>query len=361
MVEQRSKKHHYLPRFILEGFAERGRVATFDLRARRAYAQSVDTAAAENDYNTVELEDGSKSDIAERAIASDVEGPASAVLQRIAAGGWIESPEERLAVGTFLALQYLRVPMQRAFMDQMADMTMKLDMAAQGPSGMRRVLVSQLGREPTAEEVQDHWDAVKDFDDWQIHLTTNRHVVDLLEHAAEFGPALVDIYGWHPIRWQRKHLLTSDQPVVLVPPPNWPAWQGVGLYTAGAIYFPLSRSTGLLLDHRANDHDWPDGFPVPPTAAAARGYNRAVSMSAQTRVYHHPGDELADLVGVDFDLPAGHDPALETEHSRTLRDRLAEMGQWAFDNPDQPHPMAGLPDLPTPPPGARPFKGSWEE
>src|SRR4051812_44382632 len=116
----RSKTHHYLPQFILSGFARDGRIATRDLVTGASYVQAIAKAAAENDYNTVELDGDVKSDIAEAAIATDIEGPASTILHRIATGGWLETADERRAVALFLTLQYLRVPAHREMKNALA-------------------------------------------------------------------------------------------------------------------------------------------------------------------------------------------------------------------------------------------------
>ena len=95
---ERSKTHHFLPQLILRGFAGADRVVTVELADGRSYQQSIAKAAAENNYNTIELDDGTQSDLAERLIANEIESPAAAVLARIAAGGWFTKATERLVV-----------------------------------------------------------------------------------------------------------------------------------------------------------------------------------------------------------------------------------------------------------------------
>lgn len=132
-MPQRSKRHHFLPQLILRGFDRDGQVVTFDREQQRAFPQSIERAAAENDYNTLLLDDGALSDMAETLIGSLIEGPAGKVLARITDGGWIETEKQRLAVSRFVCFHFLRVPSNREQMDAAADQLMKLDMAAGGP------------------------------------------------------------------------------------------------------------------------------------------------------------------------------------------------------------------------------------
>ena len=336
-MAQRSKKHHYLPQFVLKGFADRRRVATIDLAGPRTFVQAIADAAAENNYNTLRLEDGS-SDAAESAIAQ-IEGAASGVLARIGDGDWLSDADERLAVATFLALQYLRVPANRQFSNAMADQILKLQVAAGGPKQLRDIMRSQ-GHDPTDEEVREEWARLGKFDNWNIALPTEHHVVQALQHALEFGPALSELYAWGVVRFERRALLISDVPVLLVPAHDWPQWSGVGILTAGTILLPVSRRTQLVLISRVDAGDL-DDFEIHPTVRRALEFNRLQMASAQRRIYHHPDDDLPFLVGPDFKLPSERSITTEDEHSRELRNSLRAMGEWWFDNPDQPHPMSG--------------------
>lgn len=350
---ERSKIHHYLPQLILRGFAKDDRVNTVELEDGRSYPQRVGTAAAENNYNTIELDDGTQSDLAEKLIADEIEAPASTILARIAAGEWFESDDERYVVARFLAHQYVRVPWRRAFSNALADQMMKLDMAAGGPNKLRELMEACEGRPVTDDEVRELWADFREFDEWNLTMPREHHVIESIRHAEEFTAGLVGIYDWTAIRWERRSILTTDSPVLLVPKEDTPPWMGTGLFTAGSIWFPIDRRTVLVL---GDPRDGPriDAVPVRPTVVNARRINRALADSAHRRLYHHPDDTLAGLLGEGFELPQPAAVKTEDDHARELRDKLRAMGEWHFDHPDQPHPMAGAP-LPEVPNGAQPL------
>lgn len=349
--ERKSKKHHYVPQLILRGFAKDGQVATYDLVDQRRYVQEVSDAAAENDYNTVEI-DGTKTDHAERAMAA-IEDAAAPALARIAAGGWV-SPADKTRVARFLALQYVRVPRNRAHSDGLADQVMKLEIAAAGPEGLKEAM-AESGREPPSDdEVQSAWRSIRDFD-WTATLPREHHVVDSLRMLDELSPMLVDLYSWCVIRWQRRTILTGDVPVLLTAARDWPAWRGVGLGTAGTIYFAISRTCALVL---ANARQMPnlDGVTLPATVQGARAINQLTTQAANCRVYLHPDDDIADLVAPTFAIPVPTAVDLETAHAAELRRNLVAANEYAFEHPDEPHPLAGLASVSVPPPNARPLR-----
>lgn len=344
----RSKTHHYLPQLILRGFAKAGQVTTRDLQTSRSYLGHISDTAAENNYNTVRLDDGSVSDLAERFIAEEIEGPAAKVLARIADGGWLASEGDREVLARFLALQYLRVPVQREVRDALGDQLLKLDVAAGGPNQLREVLEGIEGRQVSDAEVREGWDLIKDFDDWKLELPREQHVGDTLELAQEFSPGVAAVYEWSVVRFRRKHLLTTDAPVLLVPHRKWPAWSGVGLLTAGHLYFPVDRHTALVLTSKVDEPNV-EGRELLPTAAGARALNNGLARAARRRIFHHPEDSLEKLLGQGYELPSPETVSYDDEQTLHVRSALRSMGEWHFDHPDRPHPMSGLSSLPDPP------------
>lgn len=337
-MPNRSKRHHFVPQLMLSGFARDGQLTVVDRASGVSFPQAVERAAAENDYNSLELEDGSLTDAAERAIATMVEGPAGGTLARIRDGGWIETKAERAALARLVAFQFLRVPDMRAHMDAMADQMLKLDMATKGPTGMRDVLAARLGRLPTDEEVLAEWDLMKDFDEWKFELPREKQVQQSLEALDEFTPVLDRGYRWGVMRWKRKGLLTSDAPVVLLPPVGVPLGTPVGLYTAGQIHMGIGRQTALVLTNVA-DEAIRDGIQVPGSAAGARRLNLATMLSGQRWIYHHPDDTLDDLLGPDVETPPPRDVSFDDDHSRKLMAELSRMAEEYFHNPEAGHPF----------------------
>jgi hypothetical protein len=70
---------------------------------------------------------------------------------------------------------------------------------------------------------------------------------------------------------------------------------------------------------------------------------------------HHAEDEWSDLVGDILVLPPERKHTNSDDAGVSIRDKVAKMNEWAFANPDEPHPTAGTPSLSVPPADSRVF------
>lgn len=182
---------------------------------------------------------------------------------------------------------------------------------------------------------------MNDFD-WSVKQSTGRHVVRSLKMVDQLGPMLFGMYSWCVVRWERCHILTGDNPLLLTREPDSPAWTGVGLGTAAAITFGVNRSCALVLVSKMAV-GLPDGTELRPTVAMAQDISRHCAHAATARIFHHPDDQLKDMLGANFTLPTPATVDLEDDHNVKLRTALAAMAQHAYSHPDEPHPMSGRP------------------
>jgi hypothetical protein len=357
-VPERSKRHHYVPQLLLKGFADGAdNVATMDRRNSRSFVQPILTAAAENDYNTIRDADGSPSDMAEKAM-SQFEGAAAAAIDRMRGRGWLEGSDERSHVARLIALQYLRVPRQREFSSAIASTIAKLQIAGGGPAAIRSEMESR-GLQPTDDDVLAEWERIANFDSWDVEVPTEHHLAQNFSMVDEVAEILYAGFHWTVAHWTRRALLTSDHPVVLEAAPDHPEWSGVGVATAGTILLAIGRRTALVLTHRAELEragklDLPEGIALAGSFSLARDLNQRTALQARRWLYHHPDEVPSDLLGRFFELPPPPKHVLDPETGTDLRDNLRSVAEWAFKNPEKPHPFTRLPAPPAPPPDARP-------
>ena len=287
----KSRRHHTVPRFYLRRFADdKGQLLRVALPGDHRHRVSVNDATVENDFYIAELDDGSQTDLVE-AMFSEIEGHAAhafrAILDR---GEWPPSADTRAGIAAWAALQILRSPAVRRQGEDIADVMLKLQIAAGGKPAMRENLRELHGREPTDAEVDEAWADASDFDNWRLPLHPNAHI----KLIGEMLPGTVSQFfarGWTITRFERKTLLTSDSPIYLAPHPDQPAGMGTGLVTAGGILMTLDRRTALLMND-VGDQD----LVMPPAAAYARSVNGAVAFNARRAIFHHPDDDpLAGL------------------------------------------------------------------
>jgi hypothetical protein len=335
-----SRNHHFNPRLILRGFAKGELLHVVDLsEGGRTFPRTIHDAAAENDYNSVRLEDGTVSDIAETAIADNVEGPVGELIARICSGGWLED-DELFLLSQFVTFQFFRVPRSRDVVNGVTDLVAKLNLAAKGPAGIEEGVAQLLGHPPTREEVLEYWNLLNTtgFRAEQVRETQIAHSFESLEQFAAL-PAMQ--YSWHVMRFEQRRLLTCDNPVVLRGDPERPSWSGVGLGTALNIYFSISRSCCLVLKNRsAEGGDIANGVELPGSTNFARAINTWTAWNATRWLYHHPDDELSELLGPDATLPPGRPRAnFSSGQNMEIVERLKAASEYHYAHPDEPHPL----------------------
>ncbi|PVM92982.1 DUF4238 domain-containing protein [Caulobacter endophyticus] len=106
------RRHHYVPRFILKGFAverKRGRFQTqvFDKHSGRTFAASINDVMVEGDFNALETPGGL---LSIEAYISEIESKAAPLIERVVETGSLAqlSEADRLTLATFAALQFIR-------------------------------------------------------------------------------------------------------------------------------------------------------------------------------------------------------------------------------------------------------------
>lgn len=102
---------------------------------------------------------------------------------------------------------------------------------------------------------------------------------------------------WTILRFKRRSLLTTDNPVVMAARPDDTGRTGVGIFTADAFLAPLSRRAALMIQPR---HKLPiQGVFVPDfDEAGSTTYdhwiNQELVRHARRHIYMHPDDSLTD-------------------------------------------------------------------
>lgn len=287
-----------MPRFYLQGFAEREQIATVRLPGDRRFIQSVNDASVAKDFYAVEdHEDGA--DVIEKSLSS-IEGGAAKVFKAIADRTWPLSLDDRMSLGYFVALQASRVPVQRRTMDHIAQQMLRLEVGAGGKSGLRQRL-EQQGGEVTDDLVETLWQQAIRPEGPPIQWTKIEHIKEMIDLAGELHRYIVG-RPWSLVRFDRRSLITSDSPVGLVrDPQEHPSHRGVGYMTAWGITFPLTRKLGLLMsspdaliDRKIPVEDVHKGaadMNQPGTVKIEKFFNLHTVANASEWLFHHPADE----------------------------------------------------------------------
>lgn len=284
MAEKPSRKHHTVPGFLLRRFAdEREQLTRVELPGENRHTTAVARATVHNGFHLVLTEDGQVVDAFEHDIVG-LEGEASAALSRILDDDeFPPSQHDREAISILVALQYLRTPAVREQQRQLNDQLFKTQVALLGRSGIARTLREADGREPAEAEVDEQWAFWSDPEKYDVLPSPERHIGSIRQMLPELAERLLE-RSWTLTRWQRRGLIMSDTPVVLLPPPG-PEAAPVGLVNADRILMAVDRRALLQLGTVGEDDAFVEGNTVLANAA-----NQVFALNTRQAFFHHPDD-----------------------------------------------------------------------
>jgi len=249
---------HYLPQFYLRAFAISGRPSSIYHyeRNRQPVPKEIRSVASDDGYYKIETKDSIVPPNTIDRIYTIVEGKAGPIIQRLIAGtDFSLSDKSKGILSNFIAFQAFRTPWARET-GKSLDLTRK-----------------RQDFKHFAENKEKFYEFAKDFDSSldseeieqrsQSMLNVEEHVV--VRHATSgenesyfmaFGvvvawrsiPTLFR-KQWHLIQSVGSELfITSDNPVVRVPPHNFHRGMRVG-FDDSPVVLPISPKRALLLDN----------------------------------------------------------------------------------------------------------------
>ncbi|WP_405189973.1 DUF4238 domain-containing protein [Streptomyces anulatus] len=251
----------------------------------RSKRVSTKSATVIKDFYMVETADGTMTDEIEEVLSRLENDAAPAISTLVDRSAWPIPPEAREAVAAWAAMQYLRTPAARQINSEIADMSLKLEIAVKGREGMREALEAVEGRAVSKTEVDEAWQLMTDFDDYTMEPHRNDHIATM---GRLFRGTAWQFHGrsWQLIYFQRKALVTTDTPVVLMKPDGQDPQLPIGTATAGGVLVALDRRVGLIMTNaQLGDAQ------IPGSAALANSLNQRLVWEARSHIFHHPDDD----------------------------------------------------------------------
>jgi hypothetical protein len=284
-----SRRHHVLPRFYLERFANAIPVLTqVWLPGDRSHPISVNDATVINDYYNITDNDGAVDDFWERQFSVPEGAAAEAFREVVDERRWPPSDESRRAIADWVALQYLRSSSVRDSMADQNALVIKMQTGTSGIERLRTIMQNGLGRTVSDSELEAEWEDLTQVGGTHLLVPAAAHIKLLTKLIEPTSHMLYDS-GWGIVRFDRKRLITSDSPVSLRANPDASPFLGVGLATAATYMVALSRVDGLVIvvgdagDYAQNG-----------TTRLAQLFNFDTANNARKYLLHHPDD--ADML-----------------------------------------------------------------
>lgn len=247
------KKHHYIPKFYLEGFVdphnkpyiwvyEKGnptiRKATSLNIAVQKYYYAFPTPEGEKDSDTIE-----------NALAA-IEGEVAPVFQKIKAQKNLEE-KEKYWLAMFLALMMTRVPNFRENVERATSEVMKKTnkILASNPEHFESFI--RRFEEKTGEKIKVPLDDLRKFclsDEYEIVTKPHFSLEIFLSLFEDFAPIFFKMNWRFLIATDDFKFATCDNPLCYVDPTHDPkSWYGFGLGNKNIeVTFPISKDLAFL-------------------------------------------------------------------------------------------------------------------
>lgn len=310
----RSRRHHFVPRFLLGGFTDSGEPDGFlcvhDLHGRQRRWRGRPTVAHVRDYYKVDIE-GHDSALAEDALAK-IESFTAPIVRRIRDNDALPPREEFDLLLDFVATLAARVPKRRAVMPRFVSDVARsvLDLVTATPE--RYAAQVRRLREEGKDIPEVSFEEMRDFvrKDPQLEVDPTWTVGNMFQEA-QIIRRLLSWRTWSLLRAQEDapNFICSDNPVSILPstPRGVGPFGSVGwgmpdtfvlvpLYRRAALYGRLMALPPEPMEKRRIESAIPVGM---RTVAAL---NSATLASAEKHIYA----PLSDFIWLKRDGTIGH-------------------------------------------------------
>lgn len=246
------KRHHYVPKFYLEGFAESGLLAVYDRKDGLIRPQSpVNTGVKGHFYTFFDEEDRKRFDL--EKLFSIIEGRAAPALAALDSRRPITF-EDREQLAILIAMSAVRTPAALAEARHVREQVTRLEFKLRVPDKRAALRLARQLRGKESDEPALHRLAEQAFE----MISQDGYRVNVPPEMAR----QMSLKRWEPIAQEllgrdwvvlhapegRAEYLTSDSPVVLEPKTNAADELPVGYGSPHAhVLFPLTRRTALVL------------------------------------------------------------------------------------------------------------------
>jgi Protein of unknown function (DUF4238) len=253
------RRHHYVTKAYLDGFLEPGEKLLFcyGRKKAKAFRAAPEKLAHIRDYHSFRKEDGTLDFTLEERIEQRIESPGIPIIRMLLEGRTSLDTAQRLRLARLIALQNVRVPYERDFMDQQNKGILEGYLADMDEESLRRgvpvnaieVAVNTTGREPKPHE----WRLVRretvNSELGAIEADPRRFSRESFFELAENLANIISKMKWTVIYGTCGiPFITSDCPVVTRDKNERRYFPGL-LDLDTEVHFPLSRNAVIRIEH----------------------------------------------------------------------------------------------------------------
>ena len=243
-MKNQAKRHHYIPQFFLKYFSQdEANLWLFD-RVKKEYRfQDTRKIASENKFYTYTVK-GKEENLED--LLGMIEGLAKPILDKIIKKSEI-TMQEKADFSMFLAVLRVRIPDFKKWTEEGGEkMYKKYNKIVFSNRQHVENLIKRSGKKVDKKEVDELIDFATDESKYYVKFPPGYWLGTMLKLSLDVADIFIDS-NWDIYHFNRKYaLLTSDNPVVLVPPKNYHPFYGYGLATPGIVKV-ISLSSNVCL------------------------------------------------------------------------------------------------------------------
>lgn len=297
------RRHHYYPQWFLRRFGSGGSIGRVPIATphKHAVLQVSDSAVMKDLYTTIDKKVGET--VAVEKILAEVDGAAVQPLDRLAHGVLFPPQQrDREALATWLGMLHVRTPVQRRYMEAMADQAIKLQLSlVHDEPSAHKFLEEWHGEAATDSQARELLVAIDDLEDIELVPHQNDFVMQMLDLGPRTSTVLL-ARNWAVVKCppDAPGLALSDSPFRLIEyPENHRPMMGVGLATADEIWMPLDRHALLIMHSNVGTSDRVIHLDSDDDIASL---NQTIVDTARIEVFCHP-DDLDCVAALQFRNP----------------------------------------------------------
>lgn len=297
VVKQKKKyKHHYVPRFYLEGFTDPNNLGflwVYEKGTEKPFRSKPKSIAFEKHYYTQTTDQGEKDSETLENLFSLVESEAAPVFQKIKS---LEMPDinEKLTLASFIALLFLRTPRWRKIIEKIV--------LSEAESRLRKMTFddkefrasTKRAVEAVGDPLDFNYEEYKKFvqsEDWTIS-TDNETSLRALKSATWLARVIFSMEWTFLKATERFKFITSDSPVYNYDPTFEYKHGGMPGFTDKNIEvtLPISSNLFLLCIWGSEKEETIEGV-FPAKNEIVKSYNRRIVISAHRHIYASENSE----------------------------------------------------------------------
>ena len=243
-MKNQAKRHHYIPQFFLKYFSQdEANLWLFD-RVKKEYRfRDTRKIASENKFYTYTVK-GKEENLED--LFGMIEDLAKPILDKIIQKSEI-TMQEKADFSMFLAVLRVRIPDFKKWTEEGGEkMYKKYNKIVFSNRQHVEDLIKRSGKKVSKKEVDELVDFATDESKYYVKFPPSYWLGTMLKLSLDVADIFIDS-NWDIYHFNRKYaLLTSDNPVVLVPPKNYHPFYGYGLATPGTVKV-ISLSSNVCL------------------------------------------------------------------------------------------------------------------